>query len=167
MITQKHSSMGTSNPQVSRGLTGYQTYFGFPPGSTVLDYGGGRYDYGIQYMASIGCKSYVYDPFWRTPEYNKRSIEAYKKHPDFIVCANVLNVIMEDEIVESVVAKISKLARKGTIVVFKIHEGDGSGIGKLTKKGWQRNQKMMDYYPLILKYFPNAIKKYELFVAQH
>ena len=117
-------------------------------------------------MASIGCKSYVYDPYWRNPEYNKRSIEAYKKHPDFIVCANVLNVIMEDEIVESVVAKISKLARKGTTVIFHIHEGDKSGVGKLTVKGWQRNQKKDEYYPLILKYFPNAIKKHDLFIAQ-
>lgn len=165
-MKQEHTSKDTSLNQIGRAVKGYNEYFGFRKGATVLDYGGGKYDKAIAYGKSQGFNLVVYDPFNRTPEYNARSIAIYKKSPDYITCSSVLNIIKEDAIVEDVVRKIRNLAKKGTVVVFKIHEGDGKGIGYRTIKGWQRNEKMMAYYPLLLKYFPNMVKYKELFIAQ-
>lgn len=164
-MKQRYSSKDTSVPQVSRAITHYDRYYGFRKGSTVLDYGGGRYDLAIEYAKKNGFNLYVYDPFWRTSEYNKHSVDMFKKHPDYITCGNVLNVIKEDEIVESVVRKIRNLAKKGTIVVFCMYNKDRTGIGKATSNGWQRNQPDMDYYPLILKYFPNTVYVHNIFIA--
>lgn len=165
-MIQEHNSKKTSRNQIGRAISVYRDNVGFKRGSTILDYGGGRFDKAINDAKTYGCHLYVYDPFNRSEEYNRRSIEAFKKSPDYITCANVLNIIKEDEIVESVVAKIRRLARKGTIVTFSVHDGDGSGIGRLTRDGWQRNEMPMAYYPLILKYFPNAVWRYQIFIAR-
>lgn len=165
-MKQVYDSSKTSINQIGRAVSTYRDKIGFRRGSTILDYGGGKYDKAINDAKTYGCHLYVYDPFNRSADYNKRSIEAFKKSPDYITCANVLNVIKEDEIVESVVANIRRLARKGTIVAFSIYEGDGSGVGKRTINGWQRNEKAMAYYPLILKYFPNAVWRYQIFIAR-
>lgn len=162
---QSISSKDTSIAQVSKAITTYQTKIGFVRGSTILDYGGGKYDLAIVYMGLRGCKLVVYDPYWRTQQYNKHSIDVFKKNPDYITCANVLNVIKENEIVEDVVSKIRRLSRSGTTVIFSIYEGNGTGVGKRTTKGWQRNQKIDSYMPLIRRYFPNAVKKYGIIIA--
>lgn len=162
---QSISSKDTSIAQVSKAITTYQTKIGFTKGSTILDYGGGRYDLGIAYMKARGCNLVVYDPYWRTQQYNQHSIDVFKKHPDYITCANVLNVIKENNIVEDVVSKIRRLSRPGTVVIFSIYEGNGTGIGKRTTKGWQRNQKIDSYMPLIRSYFPNAVKRYGIVIA--
>lgn len=162
---QKYSSRDTSVPQVSRAITEYDKRFGFRKRSTVLDYGGGRYDLAIDYAKNHGFNLYVYDPFWRTDAYNKKSLMMFTKSPDYIVCANVLNVIKEDAIVEDVVRKIRKLAKKETTVIFVIYERNKDGIGTATAKGWQRNQSMDDYLPLLRAYFPHIYKKYGMFIA--
>lgn len=166
MRTQEYKSSNTSRNQIGRAISVYRDKVGFRRGSTILDYGGGKYDKAINDAKTYGCHLYVYDPFNRSEEYNKRSLEAFRRSPDYITCANVLNIIKEDEIVESVVAKIFRLAKKGTIVAFSIHDGDGSGIGKRTRDGWQRNENPMAYYPVISKYFPNVIWRYGIFIAQ-
>lgn len=89
----------------------------------------------------------------------------FTKSPDYIICANVLNVIKEDAIVEDVVRKIRKLAKKETTVIFVIYERNKDGIGTATVKGWQRNQSMDDYLPLLRAYFPHIYKKYGMFIA--
>ena len=165
-MKQEISSKETSISQVGRAITGFNEYFGFRKGSTVLDYGGGRYDKAIAYGMKNGFNVYVQDPFWRTPEYNAHSIAMFKRSPDYITCSNVLNVIKEDEIVEDVVRKIRRLARKGTTVVFKIHEGDGKGIGYRTTRGWQRNEKRVAYEPLLFRYFPDMVRYKELYIAR-
>ena len=162
---QSISSKDTSIAQVSKAITTFETKFGFRKGSVILDYGGGRYDLAIDYMKKRGCRLVVYDPFWRSAEYNKKSLDTFKQHPDYITCANVLNVIKEDNIVEAVVSRIRRLSRPGTIVCLSIYEGNGTGMGKRTTKGWQRNQKMDSYLPLIRRYFPNVVKKYGVFIA--
>ena len=166
-MIQQYDLRLTSIPQVSRAITTYQAKIGFVPGSVILDYGGGKYDFAIQFAKNMGCKLVVYDPYWRTSLYNKAAIDVFKKHPDYIVCANVLNVIKENEVVEDVVSKIHTLSKAGTIVIFCVFAGNGTGHGKQTKENsWQRNQKTDAYLPLIRRYFPNAIKKYDLIIAR-
>lgn len=163
-MKQRYDSKKTSRPQKSAPYTKYAHLFRV--GYRVLDYGGGKYDIAKDYMATKGVNVEVYDPFWRTPAHNKMVLDKFKKKsPDIIICANVLNVIMEDEIVEDVVRKIKKLTGKHTIVIFCIHQGDKSGIGKPTTDGYQRNERAEDYYKFILPYFPTATRNERFWIV--
>ena len=127
----------------------------FSRGSNILDYGGGKYDKNIEYMAKKGCKVVIYDPYNRSNEYNKQTITFVNSQPiHYIVCSNVLNVIKEDSVVEEVISNIAKIKSRnpGCTVYISVYEGDKTGISKETSKGWQRNLKTKEYYPLICKY---------------
>lgn len=147
MTNQEFSSKDTSINTVNKVYTKYTFY----DGSNVLDYGGGRYDANTEFMKSKNVFVDVYDPFNRTEQHNKKVIDKYKNQkPDYVVCSNVLNVIKESEIVEDVVRKI---ANYKTTSLFVVYEGDKSGKGKVTSKGYQRNQRKEDYFKLLSKYF--------------
>lgn len=166
---QQYSSERTSinSGKVPQAFTTYQDKIGFVPRSLILDYGGGKFDTAVEYMARYGSKVLIYDKYNRTAEHNKMVMTAVRhRKPDYIVCCNVLNVIQENNVVELVVRTIKRLSGANTVVIFKIHEGDGSGHGRPTgPTQYQRNQKTDAYLPLIWKYFPNAIKKYGLIIA--
>ena len=118
-------------------------------------------------MKDYGCKVKVYDPYNRSATHNNAVLGYFSsKRPDYIVCANVLNVIKENEIVGSVVSAIKSLSGRSTIAIFCVYEGNGSGHGTRTTKGWQRNQKTESYVPIIKRYFPNVVKRYGLILAQ-
>lgn len=157
-MAQKYDSADTSLAQISAPYTKYPNLFHY--GDRVLDYGGGKYDLAKEFMADKGVNVYVFDPFNRTPAHNKSVLAKFKKNkPDVIVCANVLNVIMENIYVIDVISKIKHLAGKNTTVIFSVYEGDKSGFGKPTTKGFQRNTRAKGYADFILPYFPNAIRK--------
>lgn len=134
----------------------------FPEGCLILDYGGGKCDKNINYMAQKGCQVIVYDPFNRSQEYNERTFEIFNNSDvQFITCNNVLNVIKEEEIIIDIIKTISELARKkNATAIFTIHDGNRTGVGVPTKSGWQRNNKISWYYDLIssLNYF-SVVKK--------
>lgn len=124
----------------------------FKDGSTILDYGGGRYDTNKEYMEARGHKLFVYDKFNRSREHNDAVLKEMEQNmPDYVVCSNVLNVIMEDEVIDEVLKDISRYSK--ATVILAVWEGNRSGIGMETKKGWQRNQKIRDYLPMIEKHF--------------
>lgn len=166
-MIQQYTSKGTSLNQVSRAFTVYQDKIGFRPGSLILDYGGGKYNEAVSYMAKHGSKVLVYDPYNRTPKHNKAVLDvAFKRKPDYIVCANVLNVIKENDVVYNVIRHIRFLSGAKTTVIFTMYEGNGTGHGKISKDDcWQRNQKMDSYLPMIRFYFPDAVKRYGLIIA--
>lgn len=164
MVNQKYTSADTSINVVNR----VYKAFPFKPKTTVLDYGGGKYDTNTQYMATKGVKVMVYDPFNRTKDHNMRVIKKVESVPvDYIVCSNVLNVIAEDAIVNDVVRNIAKLARDKSTVIFAIYERKKNGIGEITTKGYQRNQKTESYVKFIKQHFKNVhvYKKENLIVA--
>lgn len=88
---------------------------------------------------------------------------------DVYICSNVLNVIKEEEIIQSIINEFFMFVlhyHSGIMnkpFFFKIYEGDKSGNGKQSQKDcWQRNQKTKDYIdnwdwsfmnPLIYKTF--------------
>lgn len=162
-MIQKYSSADTSINTVNK----VYTTMPFERGSTVLDYGGGKYDSNIEYMANKGVSVSVFDPFNRSPDHNSKVMARFKaKHPNYIVNSNVLNVIAEDEIVKDVIKNIHKIAGKNTICYFAIYEGNKTGIGKSTSKGYQRNQKAIDYVPLVARYFPYVERKGAIIIAR-
>ena len=163
-MNQKYTSENTSINQIS---APYRLKGVFHKGDRVLDYGGGKYDTATEYMASKGVKVSVYDPFNRTAEHNRSVIARFKNNPpNIIICANVLNVIAEDMIVLDVIRKIRNLAGFNTLVLFSVYEGDKSGKGKPTIKGYQRNEPAKAYFNMISHYFSDVTRKGNIFYAQ-
>lgn len=161
MVNQKYTSADISINVVNL----VYKKFPFEKGSVVLDYGGGKYDTNQEYMASKGIKLMVFDPYNRSKTHNAQVLKRAKLGVDYIVCSNVLNVIAEPEVIRNVVETIKHLAKNKAKVVFAIYEGDKTGKGKVTTKGYQRNQKTADYMKLINEYFDYTHKKGNLIVA--
>lgn len=149
-MTQLHSSKETSVNVVNKVYTRYE----FKPGSRIFDYGGGKYLTNTKYMAAKNVHVSVYDKYNKSPEDNAKVLKAFReKRPDYIVCSNVLCVIMENAVIDEICADIASYADENTIIIFSVYEGDRSGIGHVTSKGYQRNQKRKEYVPFISKYF--------------
>ena len=147
-MKQKYSSKDTSINVVNKVYKQYD----FQPNSLILDYGGGKYDANIEYMKAKGVTVLVYDKYNRSETSNNQVLSYVAEHqPNYIVCSNVLNVILEDEIIDEILRTIQRYdANK---VIFAIYEGNRSGVGQETSKGYQRNQKTKAYVPMIEKYF--------------
>lgn len=167
---QQFTSANTSIRQrtASSGFTSYQKHYGFMPGSRILDYGGGRFDDSAQFMKPFGCRVYVYDPYNRSTEHNRDVMKSMRSSkPEYIVCSNVLNVIKENSVVDTVVRRISMLCKSGTQCIFTVYEGNGRGVGRQTGPDqYQRNEKLKDYAKYIKRYFgDNFVIKYGMIIA--
>lgn len=124
-------------------------------GEVILDYGGGKYDSNKDYMEQMyNTLVLVYDPYNRTPEHNYKVLSYFTQKPArHVVCSNVLNVIKEDEVISDIIRHIYSLMAKNGWLYIKIYERDKSGIGCKTTKGWQRNQRLVEYKSFIEKGF--------------
>lgn len=126
---------------------------GWSPGTVNLDWGGGKYDTATDYLAGIGVKNFIYDPFNRTPEHNAK-IGALGSY-DTATISNVLNVIKEPEIRKEIICKVLDFLRKGGIIYVGVYEGNASGIGRQTKEGsWQTNMKTASYLKELQEFNP-------------
>lgn len=127
-----------------------------------LDIGGGRYDTASDYlMETYGIVNIVWDPYNRTEAENRNAMENLKQsaldqfsgaigHIRSVTVSNVLNVINDDQAMESTIT----LAAAALVpVFFTVYEGDKSGEGKETPKGYQRNAPTKAYVPFIQKHF--------------
>lgn len=147
-MEQKYTSKDTSINTVNKVYKQNE----FKNGNIILDYGGGKYDSNTAYMKEKGCFLYVYDKFNRSAIHNADVMKMMSETmPDYVVCSNVLNVIYEDEVIMEILKDISQY--KNSKIFFAIYQGDGSGKGKETVKGWQRNEKIPAYIPKICQYF--------------
>lgn len=152
-MNQKHSSAETSLCIVNK----VYTHYDFTNGSSVLDYGGGKYDMNTMFMKERGVDVSVYDKFNRSEEHNTRVLRtARQTRPDYVVCSNVLNVIMEDEVIDSI---LEDMASFGSRTIISVYEGDRTGDGRETSKGYQRNERLSEYIPMVKKHFDIISKK--------
>ena len=153
MTKQQFTSKGTSISVVNKIYTNKD----FACGSNILDYGGGKYDKNIEYMAHKGCKVVVYDPYNRSDEYNKATMSFVASNPiHYVVCSNVLNVIKEQTVLCEVLNNIATIQRKnkGCRVYIAVYEGNKTGVPAETSKGWQRNLPTKGYLDIISKFMP-------------
>lgn len=113
----------------------------FNPGDLVQDWGAGKYtDHIREFVESKGCQYHPYDP------YNLPGSEIWPC--DVVVCSNVLNVIDSDDVLVETIFDITYV---GKMAYISVYEGDGSGVGKVTKKDcYQRNQKLSWYFDKIV-----------------
>lgn len=109
-------------------------------GKKVLDYGGGKYDIGVEKAKEYGADVSIYDPYNRSNKHNK---EVLGNDYDVAICSNVLNVI-DDDIARDVVCQ--EMAKNADTLLFMVYEGNKSGVGRKTKKDcWQENRKTETY----------------------
>jgi hypothetical protein len=152
-IIQEFSSAKTSTNIINRIYKNTE----FTPNSLVLDYGGGKYDSSIEYLAKKDVTVLVYDPYNQTSEHNKRVLNIVEENngADYVVCSNVLNVIKECSIIENILEDLDKYCKKGGIIRICACVLDGSNKAKPNKKNdtFQKNKKTKYYNDLINNFF--------------
>lgn len=149
-MEQKYTSKDTSINKVNYIFKHYP----FPKDSVVLDWGSGKYDACKNATEALGARYLPYDPYNIDEETNKASLDYAENYGvSYIVCANVLNVIKEDEIIKETVKKIASLCQPNTQVIVSVYIGDKSEKGCATTKGWQRNENLYSYYKFFDPYF--------------
>ncbi len=131
-------------------------------GSRNLDYGGGAFDKGTEYLAQEhGVDSQVYDPFNREKEHNDFVLKGFKDKPaDTATVANVLNVIAEPEARLHVIKQVHNHIKPDGKAYFTVYEGDGkdkgSGNSRMTRDGWQEYRPTHSYVEEIKQVFPDV-----------
>jgi len=165
MIKQEYTSANTSINKNRVPALFHQVTFS--NGTVNLDYGGGKYDTATEYLVSQGVTNLIYDPYNRTAEHNQAVIDRVIQMggADTVTCSNVLNVIKEKEVRLNILQNIRMLLKANGILYIKVYTGDGTGIGKVTKAGYQLNRKTTAYLNEIQTIFPNARQKGELIIA--
>ena len=138
---QTYSSAGTSINK--KRLPAIFNKVHFAKGSSVLDFGCGRYIDHIQKKVNDqGCTYYPYDP------YNLPGSELPENKCDYGVCSNVLNVIDNKVVIKSIINEL--VGKVNNTIYFIVYEGDGSRIGRVTGKDcYQRNEKISDYVKMM------------------
>jgi len=146
-----------------------------PDNAFVLDYGGGKFDLGKEYIETEveGATLFVYDPFNRTEEHNNTVMAKVKsENPDVILLANVLNVIKEKNIRQNILKEIKKYKGNGKLYISvyeapkkENYEETEAYVGQMTKDGWQNAQPTSYYLPEVKKIFPEAMIKNNIIIA--
>ena len=137
-------------------------------GDLIVDIGGGKFDNLVDDAAEQGATVKVYDPFNRSPEHNKDVVESVRDgKADMAMSHNVLNVIQEDKNIINIARQAENAIKPNGKAHFSVYEGTGKGEGKVTTKGFQRNQKTQDYIRLIEEVFGkgNVTKKGKIITA--
>ena len=137
-------------------------------GDVIVDIGGGRFDNLVEDAAEEGATVKVYDPFNRTPEHNAAVVDSVKDgQADMAMSHNVLNVIQEDKNIIDIAVQAENAIKPNGKAHFSVYEGDGKGVGKVTTKGYQINEKTQSYVPLIEQVFGkgNVTKKGKIITA--
>lgn len=163
MPEQKITSADTSVKQIPATFKRVD----FVPGTVNLDYGGGRFDLGSDFMREKGVENLVYDVFNRSQEHNDGVLSRVREQrPDTVTVNNVLNVVAEPEVRDFIIQDAGQYMKPDGTAYFLIYQGDESGVGKQTAKGFQNNAKAESYIPAIKKHFNDVTRKGNLIIAR-
>ena len=132
----------------------------FKSGDKIVDYGGGKYDKGIDHVKEASnADMHVYDPFNRSREHNDKVTKTMAGKADHVTMNNVGNVIKDDSHLHQAIqgAKNFMHPEHGQFHM-SVYEGDGTGNGRMTQGGesYQRHQKLKEYLPHVKKVFPDS-----------
>jgi len=134
----------------------------FEPGTVNADIGGGAYDRATKFLArEKGVINIVWDPFTRSPKHNQKAAAAIKGgKAQTATVANVLNVIRNKADRAKTIRRAADAVGEDGVAYFQVYEGDRSGVGKVTPKGWQENRKLETYVSEIKRFFKVVIRKH-------
>lgn len=167
MVDQEYDSAATSIN--SNKLPAIYRMINLEPGKLYLDFGGGKFDNGIEYVKDKGATLVVYDPYNRSAEHNKEVLRILRENggADAAINSNVLNVIKEPEARKNVLENIARITKPGAPIYITVYEGKGNGQEGPTKSGYQLNRKTADYLEEIQEVFPDATRRGKLITAHN
>ena len=94
------------------------------------------------------------------------------KLADTASVTNVLNIIKEPEVQLDVIRQAAKAIREDGTAYFQIHEGEKTGIGRITKtkdgvpESWQNHASTLSYVDKVRKYFNDVTRKGNIIIAK-
>ena len=137
----------TSINQISAGLKMMVTLGISKQGDINLDYGGGRFEKGTQFLSEYGVTNLIYDKYARSEEHNKQVLDKLKQRKaDTLTLLNVLNVIESKEERLNIIKHAYSLLENGGTMLITVYEGEGkTGLTKLGT--WQENRPLSSYVP--------------------
>jgi len=120
-----------------------------------LDIGGGAREDATLYLAEKGVKNVVYDPNARSAEHNYEAITGVMRigGSHSVTLANVLNLIPTWKDRDAILYYSKFLARSNAPIYIGVFEGNKSGRGRMTDKGWQANLELSEYRSAISNRF--------------
>ena len=131
----------------------------------IIDYGCGAYDTGAEYLYdNIGecIEVHCYDPYNRDEDTNDDARTMLGSGTvEYALVSNVLNVI---DTLEARLAVIEAVSQAET-AYFTVYEGNVTGVGKETIKGYQLNRKTPEYMEEIGQVFRNVTRKGKVIIA--
>jgi hypothetical protein len=132
-------------------------------GMRNVDIGAGKFDTATVYLAGFEATNIPFDPYNLPKEHNERVVMDMAVNPaDTATLSNVLNIIKEKG---KRIKALERAKRWAKITYIKVYEGDKSGVGKVTSKGWQENRKYDDYISEVQEVFPNVSTKRKIIIA--
>ena len=136
-------------------------------GTTNLDIGGGRFDTATEFLLKRNVRNLIYDPYNRLKRHNDYVVtEINKQKADTVTLSNVLNVIQEREVRLEVLRNAYDSLKAGGTCYITVYEGNKSGVGNPTTKGYQLNRRLKDYIPEVLEVFETAEIKRNMIIAE-
>lgn len=162
-VDQRISSAKTSIKQLPSLFKNKNVIFG----DVNIDIGGGKFDLATEYLATLGTKNMIFDPYNRSEEFNKNTLNFLRSgnKADTATCANVLNVIAEPAARANTILETAKAIKPDGKAYFTVYEKAGDNEGHETAAGYQNNMKTADYVPEIERYFGNVQRKGKLIIA--
>lgn len=116
--------------------------------SINVDIGGGRFETTTDFMHAKGAHNFVWDPFNRDEEHNgkvyRRIIEP--GNADTATLSNVLNVIqLKRDRIQALQVAVTAIRNGDGVCFITVYEGNRSGKGGKTTKGFQLNRRTKQY----------------------
>ena len=168
-VRQEFSSAATSRPQVAKLFKSKVVEFE----DTNIDIGGGKYNYTTDYlMEEFGTTNMVYDPYNRGSEENLAVIDWLRagNRADTATCANVLNVIKEQEARRNVILEVAKSIKEDGTAYFSTWEDNKAnqekGAAQTGEDSWQNRRKTADYVHEVEEFFNDVVRRGDVIIAR-
>jgi hypothetical protein len=147
----------TSLKQIAAGLKYLITHEISKDGDINLDYGGGKYDLGTNFLKQYGVTNLVYDKFSRSEEHNNKILQILKdRKADTVTLLNVINVIEDIDDRIFVIKDAYSHLKVGGYMLIMVYAGTKKKSGLTKSKTWQENRKLSTYLPEIQRAIPNV-----------
>jgi len=144
-ITSADTSINTRVP--AAGHTALSQNNIYKSGEKIIDIGGGKSKNVISMVSRKNKANLkVFDPFNKTSRHNKITSNRFGYgQSNTSTAMNVLNVIKEKANRKKVIEQGYNAISQGQSFYVQIYEGNKSGKGKQTSKGWQENRTLDSY----------------------